>query len=270
MKKLDHDETKLINTVNTLKKLQSTSNKSVSINLFNSSRDISTTYSRQQIKTIYGLNWNEFKYTYELSLPRVNNSFEKLLADTKEAYYWAGFIFADGAISKDYTSFNMRLAEKDFEHTLRFRKFIEYTGSQIGTDISVSSPYIKEFSDKFNIVNNKSHTCVSYDIYKNMSYELWLSWLIGYTDGDGSIVKRKDRENLVNIRYVAHISNLPFHEQLLSDIKYRIDDCNSSIYYESDSIIRWRLSKKSIVKILKEHSYKVPSLERKWSRIVFV
>jgi hypothetical protein len=269
MKKLEHDEAKLINTIKTIKDLESTTGKSISILTYDTYRNTDTTYSRQQIKIIYDMNWNEFKINNEFLMPKVNNDFNNLLAETNEAYYWAGFIFADGSISKDYKSFNMRLSDKDFEHTLKFRKFINYTGIQQSNDISVSSPHIKTFCDKFDIVNNKSHVCIPYEKYKNMPYDLWLSWFIGYTDGDGSIVKRKDRENLVNVRYVAHVSNLPFHQQLLADIKLRIDDCNSSIYFENESVIRWRLAKKSIVKTLKEHSYKVPSLDRKWSRVNF-
>lgn len=265
---LNTNDVKLKNSIETIQSLYKI-HKKITVKLYDENRDSKNTYSRQSLKYRYDLSWNELKTKLgiELSQNIYNNNFEVMLEDTKETYYWAGFLFADGSISKDHTSLNMRLGQQDFDHTVAFRNFIEYTGKQVGRDISISSNYIKPFSEKFGIINNKSHNCLDYSFYKQLPYDLWVSWFIGYTDGDGSICARKDRVNLFNIRYVAHISNLSFHEELLEDIKRRIDTCNSSIYLDGETIIRWRLAKKSIARELKYQSQFLPVLARKWDKI---
>lgn len=242
----------------------------ITLQLYNAIRNNETTYSRQQLSTLYGITFNDLKKLASIETFTYNNKFSNLLINSKEAYYWAGFIFADGSINKDYSCFNMRLAKQDADHVKAFREFVEYSGKQKSLDISLSHKDIKTFSDKFGIVPDKSHNCLDYNFYKNLPYDLWISWLIGYTDGDGSITSRKDRPGLVTIRYVAHQSNASFHEELLKDIKYRIDDCNSTIKYKEETIIRWYISKRSICKELATKAKELPSLRRKWDKVVFV
>jgi tetrahydromethanopterin S-methyltransferase subunit G len=268
---LSTNDNKLLNTIYTLKNLSLVHQK-LTVIVYNQFRDKETTYSRQQLKSKHNITFNELKsmLDIELSSNIYNNNFKVMLEDTKETYYWAGFLFADGSITRDYKSLNMRLGQLDMEHTIKFRKYINYSGIQTGRDISVSSNFIEPFSKKFGIIPDKSHSELDYTFYKNLPYDLWVSWLIGYTDGDGSICSRKDRKNLFNIRYVAHISNLSFHRQLLDDIKNRIDFCNSEIYYDGDTILRWRIAKKSIINELKNQSISLPVLNRKWDKIPIV
>lgn len=265
---LSTKDIKLINTIHTIKKLSIT-NKKLTIAIYDKLRDKSSTYSRQQLQYYHNMQWDYLKnlLNIELSSNIYNNDFSIMMLDSKETYYWAGFLFADCAISKDYKSLNIRLAQTDIDHIIKLRQYIKYSGSQIGRDISISSNYIKPFSEKFGIINNKSNSELDYSFYKNLPYDLWVSWFIGYTDGDGSICSRKDRKNLFNIRYVAHISNLSFHNQLLEDVKHRIENCNSNIYFDGNSILRWRISKKSIVYELKKQSLELPVLNRKWDKI---
>lgn len=269
MKKLIPSKDLYNNSVNTVKEIFNKEQK-ITLALYDKYRDKDTTYSRQQLSTLYNKTFNQLKLEANLETFTYNNNFDKMLINSKEAFYWSGFIFADGSISKDYSSFNMRLGKQDYEHVNRFRRFIEYTGKQKGLDISINHSSIKSFSDKFGIVPDKSHSCLDYSFYKNLPYDLWISWFIGYTDGDGSITSRKDRPGLVTIRYVAHQSNFSFHEELLRDIKHRIDDCNSTIKYKEETIIRWFISKRSICRELATKAKELPSLRRKWDKIIFV
>lgn len=269
MKKLIPNKEVYTNSVTTAKQIYIEEGK-LTIPLYDNYRDKSTTYSRQQLKALYDITFAEFKASIDIEVFTYNNKFDNLLQETEEAYYWAGFILADGSITKDFSSFNMRLAKKDAEHVERFRTFIEYTGKQKGLDISLSHRDIKTFSDKFGIIPNKTYSNIDYSFYKNLPQNLWLSWLIGYTDGDGSIVSRKDRPGLVTIRYVAHKANKEFHEELLEDLKKRIDDCNSTIKEKEETVIRWHISKRSICRVLAKKAKTLPSLERKWEKVVFI
>jgi hypothetical protein len=265
MKKLEHDVFKYKNSIEILETLYKQGK--VTLQEYDLVRDKNKTYSRQQLKTLYNVTFNQLKEQLNIPTIQYNNSFEKLLLEKPESYYWAGFLFADGWVHKNYTSIGLRLADKDIEHLNKYRAYIEYTGLQNKNQVDICSPYVKQFSDKFNIVENKSHRELNYSFYKTLPYNLWISWFIGYTDGDGSIISRPDRPNLVNIRYVASKDNLSFHQELLEDVKLRLGDCNSSIYCEKDTIIRWRLSKKSIARELKKQAMYLPCLDRKWSKI---
>lgn len=266
MKKLEPDTTKYNNSIATIKHIVNTHHK-VTIDMYNNIRDVENTYSRQQMQTLYQITFNDMKRLAEVPSTYYNNNLGILLEDSKESYYWAGFLFADGWVTKDYSEIGLALAVKDIEHLNSFRKYVGYTGAQTKLIVSITNPSVKDIADKFCILENKSHSYLNYDFYENLPYDLWVSWFIGYTDGDGSIIARPDRPNLVNIRYVAGIANLEFHTRLLKDVKKRIDTCDNNICFENETILRWRISKKSICRELKKQSLQLPVLARKWSRI---
>lgn len=54
-----------------------------------------------------------------------NANLQRLLEDTPEAFYWIGFLLADGSFSKG----RIRFAIKDVEQLYRFGTFIDYTGT---------------------------------------------------------------------------------------------------------------------------------------------
>lgn len=55
------------------------------------------------------------------------NNIHKLLLETEEAYYWAGFLTADGSFSKNFR-LSLKLSKKDKSHEYKFRNFIGYSG----------------------------------------------------------------------------------------------------------------------------------------------
>lgn len=246
--------------------------KNISIEEYNNSRNIDETLSRQSIKYFTNMTFSEFKESLGLNTRyNYNNKIEILLNESLISYYWLGFLFADGSISQDFRVLNIRLAEKDYNHVCNFRNYIKYIGKQSKLNISVSNDSLKEISLKYQILPNKSHReDLDYTIFKNLQFDKWVSWFIGYTDGDGCIRKRPDRPNQYIISYVASKHNLNFHNELLKDVSNRIDSMNSKISFENDSIIRWRITKNSVVKILKQNSCNVPCLDRKWSKITII
>ena len=82
-----------------------------------------------------------------------------------QSCYWAGFIAADGYITKDNRRLELSLAIKDINHLQRFANDINYSGTIKCTSINrlnekrlrLTSPQIiNDLMSKFNIVNNKT------------------------------------------------------------------------------------------------------------------
>ena len=76
--------------------------------------------------------------------------------NTEEQFYWLGFMYADGKITKEGNRIEMRLSINDINHLEKFRKFLQLTtkirtGEINGTKfchLSVRNKYL------WNILNN--------------------------------------------------------------------------------------------------------------------
>ena len=129
-----------------------------------------------------------------------------LLDDTVEAYYWIGFILADGCFHN--LRLTIALSIKDKEHLLKFAKFIKYTGSfyEDDTKISVSVKdveCIQKIMNKFNIVQNKTYNPPMLNINDDV---LFRSLIAGFIDGDGNISKQSGGRSDYFLRIKCHSS----------------------------------------------------------------
>ncbi len=118
------------------------------------------------------------------------NAFDKI---TEESAYWIGFILADGNVhqaKKRSKQLNIGLAEKDWEHLEKFKKFIGsnkplyYNNKAVF--ISISSNRIVEKLAEYNIVPRKSNIAKVPDQLKNNRH-FWR----GMIDGDGWVTLTK-------------------------------------------------------------------------------
>lgn len=204
---------------------------------------------------------------------------EKLLEETNEAYYWIGFILADGHISiKD--EFRLILAQKDVNHLEKFKKFIEYTkeirlheykGKKTAKLSLNDLETVNKLRNKFNIKHNKTYYPCNIDWIKDD--DLLLSLIIGFIDGDGCISYRikcsKKIRNDIRLNIVCHKSwfnNLNF---ILKTI-YRLT-CETSkvkVVFRENRVL-FTISKSIIITKLKKLMLKlnIPYMERKWNRI---
>jgi hypothetical protein len=113
---------------------------------------------------------------------------------TKAAYYWAGFIAADGYIEEDRNRLGIGLQLSDKEHLEKFKlaikaehdicNFMNNTACRIRFN---SEQIVKDLKDIFNITGNKTHTYVLPNIPEEY---LLLEFLRGYIDGDGHYDKK--------------------------------------------------------------------------------
>ena len=119
---------------------------------------------------------------------------------SEEQFYWLGFMYADGNISKEGNRIEMRLSIKDIEHLEKFKKFLNLsteirTGKTNGNEfchLSVRNKHLWNTLNKLGCVPQKSLILKfpNLSLFKNK--ENILHFIRGYVDGDGCLTIYKD------------------------------------------------------------------------------
>lgn len=187
-----------------------------------------------------------------------------LLLDTPEAFYWVGFLLADGSFYDN--RLKLGLSIKDSNHLYKFANFINYTGAIDITDKSISVAckdveIIKQIKEKFDIKDRKTYnppkTILKFNI--DLTYAL----LAGFIDGDGSIKNQSKRKD-----FCLTIKNHSSWESILKEFNSMISNKNltklDSRGYAKFTISNTEDLKKLKIKIL---SLNLPILARKWDVI---
>ena len=130
------------------------------------------------------------------NIARLNeNAFDSM--DNEEQFYWLGFMYADGCISKTGNRIEVHLSLSDISHLEKFRKFLNHTTTiRTGTDkrgiqfchLAVRNKHM------WNTLNNLG--CVpcktlilefpNISIFKN-NFNFVTAFIRGYVDGDGCL-----------------------------------------------------------------------------------
>lgn len=111
--------------------------------------------------------------------------------------YWAGFGSADASISQG-NDFRLEIQQTDRPHIVQFLKDCKYTGTikdktrikkgkEYSTSrISISSckQWLEDLKNNFNLIRNKTKCLAPPNL---TDFNLKLCYVIGYTDGDGTI-----------------------------------------------------------------------------------
>lgn len=188
----------------------------------------------------------------------------KLLSKTNEAYYWLGFLFADGHFANN-GRLKIVLSYKDLQHLIKLQKFLciaklnkpilikgkKYFGiSPMHVDV------IKKLIQNYNISSNKTENpCNLNSLSKNELFCL----SIGFIDGDGCIIKVYKRQDAF-LRVKCHNA---WENNLKLMFPFAQTKINNNGYVES------RITNSKILKQikLKALEFKLPILERKWNNI---
>ncbi len=115
-----------------------------------------------------------------INLSNVSN----LLSGSNEAFYWLGFLLADGHFSKT-NQIQINLSVKDLNHLKKFATFVEYKKeleipSLFLSDINI----IPKIAELYEIKNNKTYYPPN---ISKLSGDSLFSLVIGFIDGDGCI-----------------------------------------------------------------------------------
>jgi hypothetical protein len=221
---------------------------------------------------------------------------KRLLDESPEAYYWMGFILADGSFINNNV-IAIRLKEDEKEHLEKMGSFLEINNkiaiyqangyrkkdlntkscNLVITDVE-NVPLIKE---KFRIPARKTYNPPT---LPEMTREQFLSLFAGYIDGDGCIstqgttrYRNKKGEIVLYprtdciIQIKCHSSWLEtlkiFEERLHKELGFELT--KSKVGINKQGFCLWRIQNGKIVKSIKEGLQKLnlPLLLRKWNKI---
>ena len=213
-----------------------------------------------------------------------NGNVSKLLEETPEAYYWMGFLLADGSFDKA-GRVNLTLSEKDSEQVYKFAKFLEtdkvdiktrktnYSDSCIMYKVSCLSTYYgPQIRTKFDLRLNKTENPPDLSIVlRDKPPELIMSLIIGFIDGDGYIaIKNKGLGNSIKLQlHHSWLINLQWIEQYLYTLYSEVSPNTSKI--DARGYAKCEISRRSLIHALDKFRllYDLPVIARTWSNIVY-
>ncbi len=218
---------------------------------------------KEEIKKVLNRSWSSIQnkaFLLKIKRNKLNSNSLKLTDETNEAYYWLGFIMADGHFNLNTNQIQINLAQKDLDHLKKFANFVEYNGELVKPKISISFSEIKSYlEDKFNLSNNKTYEPCT---LKNLHGDAFFSFIIGFIDGDGTI----DVKGYLKLKcHKSWLYNLNEMVKFLSD-----NDFNTGII-NSEGLAYVSLTKIEIMKKIKRKiiDLGLPVLNRKWDRVNF-
>lgn len=187
-----------------------------------------------------------------------------LLEDSNEAFYWIGFLLADGCFSDNRLILDLSI--KDKEHIIKFAKFINYEGSYRETPIKFGlackdTKVVQKIREKFDIKDGKTYNPP--DSILKFNKKLLYCLLAGFIDGDGNI-RHQNKWKDFFLRIKNHASWLNVLKEFALLITNR--DCvkiNNSGYAElniTNTVVLQELKKKLI-------ALNIPIMSRKWDII---
>lgn len=135
-----------------------------------------------------------------------------------ESAYWAGFILADGNITRNSSLLQIALSNVDESHLLKFCQAIglENKLTQDGDCVrmSVSGKHIcQSLADNFGVYPRKSNVCVFPEQIPN---HLWSHFIRGVFDGDGCVTcgrytnKMLEQKRNIVINFTGSVALLDF------------------------------------------------------------
>lgn len=194
---------------------------------------------------------------------------QKLLDESLEAYYWIGFILADGSFNHETYRLAFQLANKDKIYVKNLAKFLEFK-TPITNRISVQDKNtIPKILEKFDFKHYK--TCNPPEKKFELN-DMLIALYIGFIDGDGCIKKQYKRKDAV-LTIKLHATWIKFLEQMEENlykyfnvIPYRN---KSRCSINNNGYAKLNITDSNLLKKLKQFTInsKLPIMTRKWDNI---
>jgi hypothetical protein len=189
--------------------------------------------------------------------------------------YWAGFIAADGSISKRGNALRITLSAKDKEHLQKFSSLVckdyllrEYQQErQCGlcdyVSFSLASQDWKtDLSQHWGINPNKTLTITFPD---GLSPENTKAFICGYIDGDGCVYVDKNRKNKIQLSICGTLEMLEGMKRFFEkegNIRF-----SGEQIYATKQIYTFMVGGRTAIKVLDFlYDNRLPLMERKWGQ----
>lgn len=213
---------------------------------------------------------NNISYIKKSKYSCNHNAFSE---DTEDSFYWAGFLAADGNVSKKGNRIYLGLKATDFKHIEKFNNFlksnneIKYltsidtrpafkTGIYFTAKVRIISPQIKKDLLKFNIYPNKSKTYFLPDeIINHISFN---NFIRGMIDGDGHISHEMNHGS-INLYGTPKVT-----KQIFTFLKNKLELESGNLSIRKDGLGSFHFKKLAdLQKIINYLDYSKVSLDRK-------
>ncbi len=241
-------------------------------------KDIYLTWKRKDIVNKLNRKWKCIKsMATKLGVKRLtphldetNGDLSILLEDSSISLYWIGFILADGHIS-DKNRLIITLSNLDTNH---LKKISELLKTKMRTyknkvTIAIMDKYkICLLKEKYNINNLKTYNPPDVKIFEKLPDDLFLSLLIGFIDGDGTIQNRKKTKNK-HLAIKCHSSWLDILNYFISRVAKLVGINLPLGYIDKRGYAQVYITNNIHIKYLKQKAIELnlPILNRKWDKI---
>lgn len=195
-----------------------------------------------------------------------------LLNNTCESYYWLGYLASDGSFKLDAASKISRISLRvnDKESVEAFKKFLEVDNkiSQVGACYKINvmdRSTCQTLIDKYKVSNKKTYNPM---IVRNLTEDKFVSYLIGFIDGDGSI-KLQTKRSTPKISIKCHFSWLNEMLYWHSQLEQFTGEIIAPPKINNQGYCSWSIASLIVIKYVKLKSRKLqlPCLKRKWDVI---
>ena len=196
-------------------------------------------------------------------MPQKLNKLKNLLNETPEAYYWLGFLLADGHFSKT-NRLLVGLSDKDHDHLIKLSNFLGVNPPTLSTNkqgygytnlrvMDVTTVAI--LKERYSIDSNKTYNPPILDSIKEDNL---FALMIGFIDGDGSIKFQSGRTDCkLSVKCHSNWQNLL---SFIFKVTVRINNAGYAYFCISDNE-KLRSIYRKVLKL------GLPVMERKWSLI---
>lgn len=203
---------------------------------------------------------------------------QPLLEDSPEAWYWIGFIAADGWISKD-GQVVVTISEKDKNHLKKFAKFLQTEVGDGGTSkgkwgkfkmvrVAVQDHVLgQKIKEKYGFKPQKTSNPPNLSWIN--SEDKFLAFWAGFIDGDGSFVARK--EGGCDLKIECHLAWFDlireFEHQIFKILQVHKERVYTRVSPKGYSYLAF--GKAEVLRLFRARlvALKVPLLGRKWNRV---
>lgn len=200
----------------------------------------------------------------------VRGEVSRLLQESRESYYWAGFLAADGSINHKTWRLRLSLAVKDADHLKQFAQFVECPNihyySKRAIYVTVQDKfYVSLLAQKFNFRPRKKENPP--ESIQWMTDEMFIAWLIGFIDGDGCVRKQSNGRRDAQIQIKLHGNWLQILEQCAKRLGAIAGFSIPAARINNRGYARLILSRSEVLRLLKEYTLDLPVLKRKWDNV---
>jgi hypothetical protein len=129
------------------------------------------------------------------------SNLKSLLNNSLKTFYWIGFLMADGYINFKTKRLKLTLAKKDKKHLDKFAKYIKCkiinkfkNSFSVHIQDKLKIPLIIK---KWGFTKRKTYHPCSLHWLKSCSNKQFISFFIGFIDGDGCIKKQTNRDDCI-------------------------------------------------------------------------